>query len=95
MIGTDVVIEEETPDLGQDLDLVTAGETVDEVEIAGDILALHPETDVAAADQTPAEEAVGVTTEEEADLLTRKEALHQRIEEMTLSPQVTISESDL
>lgn len=95
MIGTEAATGEEAPDLGPDPDPATAEETVEEVVTAGDTLAQHPETDVAAADQTPALAAVAVTTEEEADLLTKREAPHQRIEETTLSPQVTTSESDL
>ena len=96
MIETEAATEEEPRDLGPDPAPATAGEMAEET-IAGDILlAQAPETDAAAAAEANlVVAAVAVTTGEEADLLTRREAPLRMTEGTTLCPQVTTSERDL
>jgi hypothetical protein len=95
MIGIEAATEEEAPDQDLDPAPATAGETMEGEATAEDTLAQAQETDAAAAEAALVVEAVAVTTEEEADLLTRREVLPQRREELTLNPQATTSESDL
>ncbi len=96
MIGIEAATEGELPDQDPDQAPAIAGETMAEVATAEDTLVQAQETDAAAtAEATLVVEAAAVTTEEEADLLTRREVLPQKREELTLNPQATTSESDL